>query len=269
MNYPGHGTATGMEFEGVEVALSAVAQGHAEDMQTNNFFSHTGSNGQSASSRINSAFQGCVENSSQSENIAWNSISNPAGFILGVPLAIYNFIYDDSCCNWGHRNLCLKQTGNNNFGDPNKIGLVGFGRKGGTNGDYFVMDYFDPSPSSNCNYNIINFGSSGACEEIITLDEEVTDDFTSHADLKIESYQFIYSNLEVHYMAGNEIELNEWFEVQLGTEFTAEIMPCTTSLTDQEQDGQGYLRTNQSNSGSNIITFVNGKQVFKRSHSNY
>ena len=39
--YPGLWTSTGLELEGIEYDLSVVAQGHANDMQINDFFSHT------------------------------------------------------------------------------------------------------------------------------------------------------------------------------------------------------------------------------------
>ena len=218
-------TATGREFEGVDADLSGVAQDHADDMQENDFFGHNSDDGTAWNVRITAPFPGCYQG--VSENIAWNSISNPNGFILGVQVAIYGFIYDDACCGWGHRNLCLKQTGNNDYGDPNKIGLVGFGRAPGTNGDYFVMDYIDPRGT--CNFEIIDFGSSGGCEDILVLSQNNQDGYYQ-ADLAIESTGSVMAGGSVTYVAGEEISLMQSFEVGLGSSFTTVIEDCTLSI---------------------------------------
>lgn len=225
VSYPGLFVATGLELEGVEYTLSGVAQGHADDMQLNDFFSHTSSNGQSAGSRITSAFPGCYQ--TWSENISWNSISSPSGFILTIPLAVYSFMYDDgACCGWGHRNLCLKQTnGNNDYGDPNKLGIVGFGRAPGTNGDYFVMDYLDPKGS--CNYNLIDFG--GTCPDYLTLDGSIYSG-TYQAMVSLESTGTIMQGEDVTYNAGNEIVLNSNFELMAGSTLDISIDNCTSSI---------------------------------------
>ena len=51
----------------------------------------------------------------------------------------------------------------NNYDGTSTFGMVGFGRSTGVNGDFFVMDFFDPKPESFCTYNVTNFeAGSGA-----------------------------------------------------------------------------------------------------------
>ena len=221
VNYPNHGTVSGLLLEGVERDISQVAQDHADDMQERDYFAHNTQGGPSWSTRISNEFPGCTEG--MSENIAWNSISSQGGFILGIPLAIYGFIYDDSCCNWGHRKLCLKQSGYNNYGDPNKLGLVGFGRGTGSTGDYFVMDYIDPKPS--CTYNIKDFGG---CEEIVVLNGTIQSG-VYQANAQLSSTNTIANGGEVTFMAGNEISMMASFEVQAGATLDAYIEACNGS----------------------------------------
>ena len=219
--YPGTGTVSGMLVEGVEIGLSGVAQGHANDMQINNFFSHTGSNGWSPSQRITNAFPQCTEGTS--ENIAWNSFSSPGGFILGIPLALYSFIYDDSFHGWGHRHLCLKQSGLNNYGDPNKLGLVGFGRATGANGDYFVMDYFDPK--STCTYNVTNFEGGGNCPTHMDVSGMIASG-TYQATETVASTGSIPNSETVYFKAGTSITLESSFETSMGAELEVLIETC-------------------------------------------
>jgi len=224
VNYPSKGIVSGLPFEGVDLDLSAVAQGHADDMLNTGNFSHTGSDGKSSGERINAVFSGCNEGSG--ENIAWNS---SGGFILSVPLAFYNFIYDDGfCCTWGHRVLCLNQNIFNNYGNPNKIGLVGFGRASGGNGDYFVMDYLDPEPD--CTYNITNFGEDGsdACEEVLLVSGNITSD-TYTASMEVQSDGTINGGETVVFKASNAVVLLPGFQTKNNATFTAMIGDCETN----------------------------------------
>ena len=225
VNYPGFGTVQGLLFEGVDLDLNQVAQQHANDMHNNNFFSHTGSNGSSPFQRINAVFGGCHQGSG--ENIAWNS---SGGFILSVPLAIYNFLYDDgSCCNWGHRLLCLKQNINNNYGDPNKIGLVGFGRKSGSNGDYFVMNYIDPIPS--CTYDVTNYSSGGGSSCPTNMTVSSINKTTYEASNQITSNASISSGQTVNFYAGQNIRLTNNFRARKNSSVTFKIQPCGSSAS--------------------------------------
>ena len=56
--------------------------------------------------------------------------------------AIYNWIYDDSGSNWGHRHFNLAAL-SNNAGSRESEGLLGFGVKQGTGGSYQVMNVAD------------------------------------------------------------------------------------------------------------------------------
>ena len=235
VTYPGLWTATGLVLEGVEPAVNNAAQAHADDMQLNDYFAHNSQDGTKWYTRIANALAaaglaGCYEG--RSENIAWNSVSSPQGFILTIPLSIYNFMYDDgACCNWGHRNLCLKQTGNNNYGDPNKLGVVGFGRAPGTNGDYFVMDYIDPKPG--CNYNLEDY-SGGSCPDYLTVDGSIYSG-TYEAGISIESMGTIMDGENVNYNAGNEIILSANFEAVLGSTLDIGIDDCSTAIIQPSQ----------------------------------
>lgn len=254
VNYPGLWTAAGLEYEGVEVTLSAVAQGHANDMQINDFFGHTGSSGQSAGSRITSAFPGCYQ--TWGENISWNSISSPSGFILTIPLAVYSFIYDDgACCGWGHRKLCLKQNGTNDYGDPNRLGVVGFGRAPGANGDYFVMDYIDPR-GSGCTYELIDF-EGGGCPDYLTVEGSIYSG-TYQAGVSLESSGTIMQGEDVVYSAGDEIVLDADFEIMVGSVLDITIDNCSSSII-------GITAYPEKKSEIPIITFVRGydKPVFR------
>ncbi len=218
----GSTVVTGYLPEGVEASLSAVALEHAQDMADRDYFSHTTLGGPNAFDRIGQAMDYCFDSWSQSENIAWNSVSG--GHIIGVPLAFYGFIYDDEdCCGGGHRNLCLKQTGNENYGDPNRIGIVGFGRAASGNGDYFVMDYVDPAPG--CSYDIETYEIDCDLPAVVTVPGNVyTDEYL--AEDVVASDGTIMSGEVVAFKAGDAVNLNADFEVLAGAIFSAEIEDC-------------------------------------------
>jgi hypothetical protein len=220
VNY-GNGAVTAFAFEGVENELSNVAQAHADDLQSHNIFSHTSSDGTPWSTRIGNAFPNCSEG--MGENIAWNSKSG--GFILGVAFSIYNFIYDDSLSFWGHRHLCLRPYYNNNYGEPNKLGLVGFGRAVGNNGDFFVMDFIDPIPS--CTYDIIDFGS-GSCPSHMDVTGTISSG-TYQADQTLASDGTINNGTSVDFMAGSNITLEGGFQLNLGGTLEVFIENCGTA----------------------------------------
>jgi hypothetical protein len=251
INYS-NGLALGLPFEGCELDLSVVAQRHADDMQTNDFFGHTSSGGQSANTRITNAFPSCTEGTS--ENIAWNSFTG-SGFISGIPLAIYNFIYDDACCLWGHRSLCLRQSANtNNYNGTSRFGMVGFGRSTGDNGDYFVMDFFDPIPG--CTYNETNFESGqagGDCPEDIRLSGTI-ESGVYQASNSVSSSGMIPTTNTVELIASSSVTLDPVFEVQLGSELLVEIGNCESSLKSQEPSN-GWIVENP--------TLVGGVPVFR------
>ena len=249
VNYPGYGSSLGLPLEGVEVTLSQVSQGHATDMQVNDFFGHTSSNGQSAATRINNAFPNCWE--FLGENIAWNSIMG--GSLIGIPLAFYGFIYDDACCNWGHRQLCLRQsTTHNNYNGTSKYGLVGFGRAVGSNGDYFVMDFIDPKP--NCTYNVTNFQGGGNCPATINLSGTIASG-EYQASETIIATGTIASNADVEFVAGSDIQLGANFQISAGADFNMEISNCS-SASEKTQNSSSILSMMHA-------THVGNKPLFK------
>lgn len=249
-------TYTVTPFEGVESTLCSIAQGHANDMQTNNFLSHTGSNGQNSSTRIKNAFPTCTEGTT--ENIAWNSYSN--GFVGSIAVAIYNFIYDDACCIWGHRNNCLKMSmTTNNFDGTSRFGMVGFGRASGANGDFFVMDYFDPKPeSSSCTYDIINFDASGGgdCPDNITLSGTIASGIYQ-ASVSVSTSGLVPTNNNVDIIASNSVVINPVFEVQLGSELNIDISSCNGA--------NARLSGPSANWEQETPIYVNGMPQFDRS----
>lgn len=188
----------GLAFEGLENNLDDLAQAHTDDMLTNNFFSHTGTNGKNPFTRIdddpilgnNNVNQGgpCHEFLPRAENIAgfWTSEN-------AIPLARarsqYNWVYDDASSAWGHRETSLLQdmtlsggTGfNNNHESSTTEGFVGFGTGGSASynpfnfsfakyGELVVMNMIDPIASpNNCNYSI----GSALPVELISFNAEV------------------------------------------------------------------------------------------------
>lgn len=242
VNY-GSTTYTVTPLEGAENTLCSVAQGHADDMQENNFFSHTGTDGKNSFMRITDAFPDCTE--STSENLAWNSIGG-SGFIAAIPLAIYNFIYDDACCGWGHRTTCLKMSlTTNNYQGTSRFGMVGFGRATGANGDFFVMDFFDPEPqSSSCNYDLIDFnsGGSGTCPDLLDLTGMITSG--TYQAITVNSSGMVPANNQVDLIGSDDVNLNSDFEVQLGSELTIEIQNCSSSVNRITESHAGWESEN-------------------------
>lgn len=219
VNYPGVGQVTGFLPEGVESTLSDVAQGHTDDMHAAGMLAHNLPGGTPWNQRIGNAFPGCTEGIG--ENIAWNSVSG--GLTMGVAFAFYNFIYDDAGSNWGHRNLCLSQGGNNNYGSPDRIGVFGFGRTTGSNGDYFCMDYLDPKPG--CTYDINTYETDCDLPAVVTVPGNVyTDEYL--AEDVVASDGTIMSGEVVAFKAGDAVNLNADFEVLAGAIFSAEIEDC-------------------------------------------
>jgi len=230
INY-GSGAITSVPFEGIEIDLSVISQGHADDMQRTGNFSHTGSDGNNSSSRINSVFSGC--NQGTGENIAWNSYTG-AGFIASIPLAIYNFIYDDACCWWGHRSLCLKQNeANNNYDGTTKYGMVGFGRSTGSNGDYFVMDFFDPVPS--CDYNISSpvEGDAGPCADEMIFDGDMASGTFIAISMELDA-GVVSDHGEVNLGIADELIIQPNSEIELGSELTISMVSCVSAKTKQQ-----------------------------------
>ena len=141
-------------FEGVSTSVASVAQQYAQKNAELGTLSHThsmdvdGTTTDSPWERLDakSDIFSSREFFSYAENLAYSGGSSANN----VPIAhsIYNWIYDDAGSNWGHREFNLAIL-NENSGDGNAEGLVGFGVD--TNSDsttvktYVVFNAYDPS----------------------------------------------------------------------------------------------------------------------------
>lgn len=214
----------GNAFEGVELNLNRVAQGHADDMFANSFFGHVGSDDSSPYTRIKREFDGCLDDRITSENIYWTSLQN---FEAAIAVALYNFIYDDACCFWGHRDNCLyENSGNNNYGDPNKYGLVGFGLTDGGAGTYFVMDFLDPVQT--CHYTLADFGvppDGPGCTPHLSLPGPIVSGLYQASET-VSSNGVVAPESQVEIIASMHIILENSFEVPAGSSLTATIGSC-------------------------------------------
>ena len=76
-----------------------------------------------------------------SENLAWTSAGTPSRFPEPVAYSVYSWIYDDGP-GWGHRHFSLAAL-NDNAGEANAEGLLGFGVVRGDGGTYTVMNVAD------------------------------------------------------------------------------------------------------------------------------
>ena len=77
-----------------------------------------------------------------SENLAWTSAGDPSRFPEPVAYSVYAWIYDDAGSGWGHRHFSLAEL-NDNAGEANVEGLLGFGVARGAAGTYTVMNVAD------------------------------------------------------------------------------------------------------------------------------
>lgn len=170
VNY-GAGAVLGLPFQGVEASLDAAAQAHADYLVASNTFSHTGDNNSSPWDRIDNAVgAACTEFMSYGENLACFFTSGSSNNFV-VEHAVYNWIYEDSTSDWGHRRAALIQDvdaygGNgftNNYGVAVSEGFIGvglatsatynpFGFSNVAAADVVTFSVFDPAASSNCNY---------------------------------------------------------------------------------------------------------------------
>ena len=180
VNY-GPGKALGLPLEALENHLNAVAQNHAADMTTHNFFGHTSQDGRTALQRINAqtVFGGkCYEFMSRAENIYMFCYYSSDKPVLELPAfiveqAIFSWLYQDAVVAWGHRETLLIQDKDasggkgfqNNRGSASSEGFLGVGLA--TRADYgpcakipgyqrvghvVVMNLVDPA--ADCPYSL-------------------------------------------------------------------------------------------------------------------
>src|SRR5699024_8142724 len=106
----GQGKALGLALESLETNLNGIAQAHAADMTTHNFFGHTSQDGRTALQRINAqaVFSGkCYEFMARAENIYMFCYYASDRPVLEMPLfiveqAIFSWLYQDASVAWGH-----------------------------------------------------------------------------------------------------------------------------------------------------------------------
>ena len=150
----------GLTLDGLDPTLTTVAQNHADWLQTNNLFQHTGSGGSSPFTRIQNAYalNTCSEFLAGAENI-YSAYSSSATITGTAEKAVYNWIYKDSGSNWMHREATLLQNIDlssnvnsgykNNFGTNTAEGMIGYGFIGVNNfvGGAYTLVY-NPSGST-------------------------------------------------------------------------------------------------------------------------
>jgi uncharacterized protein YkwD len=184
----GLGGVLGLPFEGIEMALDAATQAHADDQVANNTFSHTGSNGSTPFTRIDAAVgASCQSFMTYGENLAaFFSLGGTNSLVLEQ--AVYNWIYEDNSSSWGHRRAVLIQdtdiyggTGfTNDYGSSASEGFIGVGVAsaanydpfsfgGVTDGDFVAFSVFDPIVSGNCTYMDLLTGLEMKQEEALSI----------------------------------------------------------------------------------------------------
>ncbi len=167
IDYGGGVSYKGLPFNGIEANIDVVAQDWAQYNVDNNIFEHC-HNGSCPVDRINAAFPpGCTEFGGGIENLSASSEGTSFSTEGALLQAIFGWNYQDGAAFpgdpnivWGHRRANLDQSFNDNYGDPNEEGLVGFGIAQTNNPavtwkTVVVVKFADPSPAPACNnYNI-------------------------------------------------------------------------------------------------------------------
>jgi len=162
INY-GAGLVKGLPFNGIEANIDAVAQAWAQYNVDNNIVEHCHPNPNTDCpiQRINAAFPtGCTEFGGGIENLFASSQGTSFSTEGALLQAIYGWNYQDANSGWGHRQANLSQSHDDNYGDPDEEGLVGFGIAQTDNPNVtwktvVVVKFADPSPAPACNtYNI-------------------------------------------------------------------------------------------------------------------
>ncbi len=164
-------------FEGISTEVAKIAQLYSDYLaQLNNGLNHNltlNINNKLTTNpweRLNSLSE--IQNNTEfygfAENLAYLA-NKPNKCNIPIELAIYNWIYNDSGSNWGHRNFIFSLL-NDNSGNEYKEGLVGFGISNIIENDgwikfYIVMNAVDPVNTFDFNATIINCNSNS-----ITLD---------------------------------------------------------------------------------------------------
>ncbi|MBN1877401.1 MAG: fibronectin type III domain-containing protein [Anaerolineae bacterium] len=138
-----------------EVNVTHVAQTYAQYLFDHDAWGHY-EDGNSPWQRLdnNAAIGACHDSLNVAENIA-AFVTSGSSIPLPIERSVYNWMYDDSGSNWGHRHAILWYPYNDNSGITGKEGFLGIGRANG--GPYqgpfsqswnyvelIVMNVFDP-----------------------------------------------------------------------------------------------------------------------------
>ena len=230
----GAGPVNGLPFEGVGVSIDAAAQGHSDDMLSNNFFDHCNPSPTNCSeNRIIAAVgNSCIENGLTAENI-YAAFTSQIGFNFpnAVAQAIYNWNYEDSFHNWGHRRKNLNQNMIDNYGDIGKIGVIGFGVAiggpylGFNSGVTVTLDCFDPAIGCTETLLLDTDNLPGNCDsDILNLSGNITSN-TYSADI-IKSDGSLSNSVTVIFQSKNYTELMYDFDILKGADFEVHITGC-------------------------------------------
>lgn len=233
VNY-GSGPVDGYPFEGVGTNLTAESQAYAAYLLNNNLFTHCPTSNNCPIDRINDAVgSSCQEFVPYTENI-YVGLYSVAGhhFTNAIEEAIYKFIYDDASSGWGHRRMCLYQDFNDNYGDPDKRGIIGIGiSEGGpylgwASGVTVVMNYFDPVTSCSETLYVDTDDISGEdCpDDVLILNGIIPPGM--HSSNHIESAGTVLSTRAVTFQATTTVEINNSFEIDMLGTLSVEITGC-------------------------------------------
>ena len=232
INY-GNGAVKGLPFEGVGTALDAATQAHTDYLLANNAFTHCPTPTNCAHDRIDAAVgTSCQEPLGPSENL-YASFTTEPGFLFPNAIAqgIYGWIYDDAQNSWGHRQMCLNQSFNDNYGDTGKAGILGIGVSVGgpfmtwPSGVVFGMNYFDPTTSCNETLKVDTDDLPGNCpDNLLVVNGNIASG--TYTSSRIESSGTVGANSTVIFEAIISVELNENFNVEPFGSIEVNMSPC-------------------------------------------
>jgi len=140
-------------LHGVEANVTDVAQSYADYLLANDAFRHD-ADGRSPWERLhdNPAIGACHDFLSMSENL-YAFMSGAPNIRLPIERSVYQALYTDSGCCWGHRHTVLWYPYDDNGGPEGQEGFLGVGRasggpyRGWSYAEVIVMDVFDPCAS--------------------------------------------------------------------------------------------------------------------------
>jgi len=264
LNYcTGDGPVSGIPFTGIESNIDNIAQAHAEELIATQ---STSSISQAANidANPNIGGSGCDGVKYFRPNcchtfvpysvyrIYFTSMDTPADpSTITTPgleaRSVYFCIYGNGSVGNGRKMLLLQDIEfggttsnpcgfNNDYGDSDDEGFIGFGLEGGiphpslnrTHIDMVIISYFDPVPQSNgCNYNCT---TCVPCAVNVTQNSNTVASGDYQASNSITSSATVLNSYEVNMQANGFIELASSFEVKSGGVYEALIDVCYFTL---------------------------------------